>query len=204
MAYVKNKRVYGVGINDANYNVVKYDENRKNVWTCPYYNRWKSLLERVYSEVYHKKRPTYKGTTVCAEWLIFSNFKKWVDEQDVEDWEKLVIDKDLLSTNGKHYSPETCVFISNALNVFLTDSASARGDYLIGVSRDSRLKNDRFRAQCSNPFGKTKAEGKYLGSYHTEEEAHLAWKRKKREYTLQFIKEQTDRRVIEKLEVMFV
>ena len=101
----KPRLIQGVGTNDANY-TVKISEDlprlpngkrrRKVVWRCPYYSRWESMLSRVYSKNYHLRRPTYKGCSVCEEWLLFSNFKKWVDEQPCGDWENRHLDKDLL------------------------------------------------------------------------------------------------------------
>jgi hypothetical protein len=54
----RNKLVYGVGVNDANYNVNKYeiiDGKQKLIWACPFYIKWRDMLKRCYSEVLHKK-----------------------------------------------------------------------------------------------------------------------------------------------------
>lgn len=61
------QKVYGYGICD-----ITGIENGKQM---KYYETWKGMLRRCYSELYHKKEPTYKECSVCDEWLLFSNFK---------------------------------------------------------------------------------------------------------------------------------
>ena len=34
-------------------------------------NLWGGLLKRCFCNKYHKTKPTYKGITVCGEWLDF-------------------------------------------------------------------------------------------------------------------------------------
>lgn len=48
------------------------------------------------------------GCSVCEEWLTFSNFKRWMEQQD---YEGKALDKDLLVSQNKTYSSETCVFV---------------------------------------------------------------------------------------------
>lgn len=179
--------VYGVGVNDADYRVEireatvdKYPNGRskrKIMWSCPFYKKWGSMLMRCYSEKYHKRFPAYKNCTVCEEWLIFSNFRKWMASQD---WGGKHLDKDLLVEGNKVYSPETCVFISKRVNTFLQDRLQNENT-LIGCweNKDKGV----FIAECNNPF---KSDGdirpKYLGSYFSEMEAHLVWKNMKHIY----------------------
>ena len=114
----KDKLVYGVGINDADYRVQEkitvVDEDGKKkqklVWICPFYEKWKPMLRRCYSAKYQEVRPTYIGCSVSEDWLRFSTFKAWMAAQD---WEGMEIDKDILFPNNKIYSPETCVFINH-------------------------------------------------------------------------------------------
>ena len=153
----KNKLSYGVGIQDANYTikVTEYIEDyypsgirkQKLIWVCPYYQRWYNMLKRCYSEKFHNKHPTYKGCSVCEEWLLFSNFRGWVITQD---WEGNQLDKDLLTQGNKVYSQKDCVFVCKKINTFVNDRGNARGKYLIGCSWD-KLHN-MFRSSCSNPF----------------------------------------------------
>lgn len=193
------KLVYGVGINDANY-VVKVCETiryvngkrkRKLVWICPYYRVWGSMLKRCYSAKYQEKQPTYKGCSVSEEWLTFSVFKSWMEQQD---WEGNQLDKDLLFEGNKVYSAETCVFVTQMVNNFTIDSGAARGEWQIGVYWDKNAV--KFKAQISNTFTK-KLE--HLGLYTSEPEAHQAWLKRKLELAHLLAAIQTDERVAKAL-----
>lgn len=120
-----------------------------------------------------KCRPTYIGCQVCDEWKVFSNFKAWMEQQD---WEGKELDKDLLFSGNKTYSPETCVFVSSAVNNFILDNGRCRGDWPIGVSFNKEKR--KFEARCSNPFTK-KFEN--LGYFSCPQDAHKAWALRKRQ-----------------------
>ena len=191
---VKFKLVYGVGINDADYVVQKWEtikvngkQKQKMVWVCPYYRVWLSMLERCYYAKYQETHPTYKGCSVSEEWLTFSVFKMWMEEQD---WCGKQLDKDLLLEGNKVYSKETCVFITHSVNTFTTDCRASRGEWLIGVNRSKGM--NKFRSQCRNPFTKKK---EHLGYFTCELEAHQAWLKRKLELAHLLAAEQTDSRV---------
>jgi len=173
--------IYGVGINDADY-IVGPKINSKQVW-CPYYRIWKSMLERCYSEKYHKLRPTYIGCEVCSEWQLFSKFRLWMETQD---WAGKQLDKDLLG--DKLYSPETCCFVPGWLNNLFIDCGRARGKYPIGVYHHS----NKFRAQI-----RINGKRKYLGLFSTPEEAHSAYLKAKKRHVYNFMKDYPDQRVKE-------
>src|SRR3990167_62339 len=156
-------------------------------WRCPFYTRWVGMLERGYSLKFKDKAPTYKDCTVCEEWLTFSSFKAWMEQQD---WEGKQLDKDLLVRGNKLYSPETCVFISRQVNNFLIERDFDRGDYLIGVSWYKAY--SKFMANCSNPFTKKREN---LGYFSTEAQAHEAWLSRKLEFAYQLAAIQVDERV---------
>ena len=82
------KKVYGVGINDADYTIKPTIENNRS--KCMYYEKWIKMLQRCYSKSYQEKHPSYKGCSVCEEWLTFSNFKAWMETQD---WKGKSLDK---------------------------------------------------------------------------------------------------------------
>lgn len=187
--------MYGIGINNADYVVTKFEaidkQKKKLVWACPYYQAWKSMLERCYYAKYQERQPTYIGCTVSKEWLTFSNFKAWMEKQDFVDKH---LDKDLLFEGNKVYSPETCVFVSGMVNMFTNDSGATRRKWLIGVYWCKQT--DKFRAQCRNPF--TKKQEK-LGLFTCEQEAHEAWLKRKSELAKELAVIQTDPRVAEAL-----
>jgi len=194
---MKKKLVCGVGINDADYPIdirdVWYEcgkKKQKVLWVCPFYARWKSMLKRCYSEKVQEKYPTYKGCSVCEQWLTFSNFKAWMEKQD---WEGKDLDKDILFKGDRVYSAETCVFVDQRVNLFLTDCASSRGEYIIGVCWD-RSKN-KFKAACRDGSGIQK----HLGYFDTESEAHKAWLDFKLKLAHKLASEQTDPRIAKAL-----
>ena len=129
------KLVHGVGIND-------YEElitlNGKQI---PEYTVWAGMLKRCYSPKWLEQRPTYKGCTVADEWLYFSNFKQWLDDNGYKP-NVHHIDKDILIPGNKIYSPSTCLLVTLAINNLLTDRGNARGSYPMGVT----LFRGRFRA----------------------------------------------------------
>ena len=193
------KLVCGVGVNDADYAVLKREEagyvdgkrKRKLVWGCDYYSRWSAMLRRCYDAKYQERKPTYAGCTVSNDWLTFTNFKNWMMGQD---WEGNHLDKDLLFEGNKVYSPETCVFVSPMVNTFTIDRGNDRGKWLIGACWDKASK--KFRAQCSNPFTK---ENEKLGHFTSEQEAHNAWLKRKLELAHELAAIQTDPRVAKAL-----
>ena len=185
-----NKRtpLYGVGINDSDY-ITNYTDKYGNSKTCPYYSRWRNMLERCYSPKYHIKNPTYIGCTVSKEWLTFSNFKKWMIKQDHEGKE---LDKDILFDGNKVYSVDTCCFVSHDINMLLVDNKAARGKYPIGVC-------------LHKPAGKYTAtlriNGKHkrLGYYTTPQEASNIYNIAKSKYIIEKANELKDIRVKEAL-----
>lgn len=125
--------VYNIAVNDADYKVSKRKRLSngvcKKVWECPFYSKWMNMLTRCYSEAFHRNRPSYRGCTVCKDWLVFSNFKDWMSRQN---WDGNALDKDLVGNGNKIYSPDTCVFVSPELNSFLLINHKIRGDLPAG------------------------------------------------------------------------
>jgi len=196
---VAAKLVFGVGINDADYVVAKYEttgyvdgvRKRKLVWICPYYQAWKNMLKRCYYTKYQERKPTYKGCSVSEEWWRFSNFRSWMEKQD---WEGMQLDKDLLLEGNKVYSAETCVFVTSMVNSFTTDCGASRGEWMVGASWNKE--KGEFQSNCSNPFTK---KGEHLGYFDCEIEAHQAWLKRKLELATLLAAIQTDERVAKAL-----
>ena len=159
-----NQRNYvqGVGVNDSWYKTNKKVEGV--VKTCPVYKRWGSMLYRCYSEKYHARFPTYKDCTVCDEWLLFSNFSCWYEENYVAGWD---LDKDIISKGNKVYSPEQCLFVPPCVNYLLVNSNTYKGKQVSGVTRE---KGGRYKAQVSSKEGK-----RYLGVFEDIGDAHNAY-----------------------------
>ena len=145
------------------------------------YDLWANLLKRCYCEKTRHKFPTYAEVTVCADWLNFQNFAKWCYDQQPfqlkdEKGRWYHLDKDILVKGNKVYSPETCCFVPQEINVLLTLNDINRGKYPLGVNH---IKNTgRFQAQASLSSNKKS----YLGVFDTPEEAFQAYKTAKESY----------------------
>jgi len=149
------KMLFGVAYVDVDYAVCKTNA----------YVVWCDMLRRCYSEKYHKKKPTYKGCSVCEEWLLFSNFKRWFDENHIDGY---VLDKDILFKNNKVYSPDTCCFVPKCINSLLTNRKMHRGLEPIGVSKTY---NGVFLAKIS-----INGKQKTIARCKNREEAFAAYK----------------------------
>lgn len=173
---MKKKLLYGIALNDSETPVrkqIKEDGKVVGQWYCKAYKCWNHILERCYSVKSLSKSPTYLGCSVCGEWLLFSNFRKWYNENAIDGYE---IDKDLLVRGNRVYSPETCVFIHKSINIFLIDYNDTKFDLLNGVT--FRKDRKKFRARCCNPIT---GEREALGSFSNEIEAHIVWAKRKNE-----------------------
>ena len=193
------KLVFGAGVNDADYVTqmfeaighVSGEQKQKLVWKCPYYSRWVTMLKRCYSDKYQERKPTYIGCTVSDEWLAFSSFKSWMEQQD---WKGNQLDKDILFEGNKVYSADTCVFVTRAVNNFVNDQKAARGEWLIGVCWHKPA--EKFQAMCRNPLTKKQEN---LGYFDCEQEAHQAWLNRKLELAHELAAIQEDPRVAKAL-----
>ena len=155
--------VYGVGVNDWVGNV---KVGGKMIWE---YTLWIDMLKRCFSEKYKQKKPTYEGVTCSKEWLLMTAFVEDVSQMKGYDLSGWQLDKDILQKSNKLYSKDTCCFVPAEINLLLTKSDKARGEYPIGVyfeKRDSKV------VARLNINGKRK----FLGYFNTAEEAFQAYK----------------------------
>jgi hypothetical protein len=155
--YKKRKKLYGVAFNDYSGSTSKHGRRLVS------YSVWKYMITRCYSN--REDYSSYKGCSVCEEWLYFSNFKKWFDENYIEGYH---LDKDILVKGNKVYSPQTCCFVPPQINTLIIKHDTTRGELPIGVSQ---TKNKRYRANLRK-FG----EDTNLGCYNTPEEAFASYK----------------------------
>lgn len=168
--------IHGVGVNDSDY-VTSYTSKvtGKRV-TCPYYTRWLGMINRGYNNKIKMKNISYLHVTVDARWHSFISFKLWMEKQD---WEGKHLDKDLLVQGNKVYGPDTCVFISPAINSLVVSARALGNPYAQGVCWDST--RGKFRAQCGE--GK-KGKDKHLGFFDSEEEASNEYRLYKRQHII--------------------
>ena len=162
--------VYNIGY----FGVGKYKSSINKNHTIDY-KVWGSMFQRCYSNIFQEKQPAYKGATVCKEWHNFQNFAKWYEENCPRiEGEKFQLDKDLLQHDVKNkiYSPSTCIFLPQKVNIFLANNQTSNTSGFVGVSWDKSSK--KWRAQ-SCLFGKNTRI--YLGVFSTPEEASEAYKK---------------------------
>ena len=182
----KNKLICGIGINDASYEITRHtykDGKRKIEWVCPIYKVWKNMHHRCASGA----SPTYDACSVHPDWIRFSEFYKWMKDKDYLGKD---LDKDILFPGNKVYGPDTCIFVSHAVNSFILDRAARRGPYLIGVNMHAQT--GKFRAKCRNPItGKCD----HLGLFSSEREAHNAWKARKHQIACSYAENEPDQRL---------
>lgn len=182
-------------------NITQYKVAGKKDRNLPEYQQWMNIRNRCKvggdSQV---RRPTYIGCTYAVEWESYDNYIEWAKQQigflsKDSNGNTYRCDKDLLIKGNKHYSPETCVFIPEQVNIFLTKRQSSRGVLPIGVHQ---LKGySKYIAQSG--FGKG---SKYLGLFDTPEAAFAVYKIAKEAYAKELATKYTglvDPRVIDAL-----
>ena len=146
--------------------------DKKNLRRNRKYITWVDMLDRCYGKANNAKNDSYKNrVTICQEWLCYSNFSKWVEEQENYSFfndGQWVLDKDILVKNNTVYSPEKCCLVPKYVNAIFIKEKSTRGIYPIGVSI---TKNDKYQVHCSD--GETQL---YLGCYDSPEKAFEIYK----------------------------
>ena len=162
----RRKARHGIAVNDMPYRV------DANGVTCPYFSKWSAMINRCYSLRSIKFRPSYLYCYVCSDWLLFSNFRKWMKTQD---WKGKFLDKDLLIQGNLVYSPDTCIFVSRAINNIWVKPKNINNKYLLGVAWNKTAK--KFRAACC-----VNGEPVHIGLFDNELDAHKAYRNFKYTY----------------------
>ena len=157
-------RYYGIGyLGEVKY---KMSENGKKT-KC--YNTWHNMLERCYNPKYQEKYPTYKDCEVYESWHNFQTFAEWYNDNYYQiHGEVMCLDKDILIKGNKIYSPETCVFVPEKINLLFIKSDNSRGNDPIGTHQ---LPSGNYEVRCNNG-----EESDYLGRFDNIYEAFYAYK----------------------------
>ena len=138
------------------------------------YVLWQGMLTRCFSEKYQTLYPTYKGCNVSDNFLNYTFFYDWCQEQigfgKVDENGRIwCLDKDLLFVDNKTYSETACIFVPNEINSFFIDCGNDRGEYPLGVCFDKA--SGKFKARCN-----VNSKRQYLGLFSTPEEAFTVYK----------------------------
>lgn len=169
-----NITMYGVGyIGDGIYKTNDEKGNRTKEYTS-----WKNLLRRCYSEEDKQKYPAYYGIcTVCKEWFNFQNYASWYNNNfyDIGSG-RMHLDKDVLFKNNKLYSPETCLFLPQRINMIFLEQPNK---YNL-PSAISLTASGKYHADYNT---------KRLGNFNTLEEAIKAHEIEKRIHIKQVAEE---------------
>lgn len=140
----------------------------------PSYTLWQGLINRCYQQKDYTRNLSYQNCTMCDEWLLYSNFKEWVECPHNGYKKGCDIDKDILCKNNVVYSPQTCCFMPSELNKVFTRRKSSRRDMPIGVILSKSGKYDarmsKYKKDC------------HIGTFNTPEEAFYAYKTAKEQY----------------------
>jgi len=136
-------------------------------------NMWRNMLRRCYAG--DKKWSAYSDVTVCKEWHNFQSFASWFYDQPRKECIKYEIDKDLLNSGSKIYSPENCVLVPSAINMLLNDGGSShkKSDLPVGVVKNG----NKYIAQLSKGDHRWRAWG-----FATPDDAHMAYRHEKELY----------------------
>ena len=158
--------VVGIGYLGVGCYPTSYKRGDKTMHT-PAYEAWTSRLQLCYGNTNFAHRYKDIGVYVCEEWLCFQNFAEWFYKQIKLYGKGGVVDKDLLHLGSKVYSPQTCCYIPQCINVmFRRSSGKNTGVY----------PNQSGKWYVS--IGGKKSRKRY-GTYSTENDAVDAYRREK-------------------------
>ena len=158
------RKIYGIGTNNYPSPI------QTNCKKMPSYNKWRSLLQRCYDKKFLLKNPSYADCYVCEEWLTFTNFNKWFNENYTNNYQ---LDKDLILKGNKCYCPEYCCFVPQEINELVIKCDARRGKYPLGVEK----KGNKFRARI-----KKNNTHVTIGYFDTPEQAFTAYKEAKEKH----------------------
>lgn len=133
--------------------------------------RWRGIEKRCKVDGHEQKmHPNYIGSR--NNFRDFQDFVEWsITEKGYgnieENGNAWCLDKDILGKGSKIYSEDTCLYIPNRVNVFLTMRTRFRGEYPLGVTW--KKANNKFQSQLT--YGKRT----YLGLFEDPMEAHRTW-----------------------------
>ena len=134
------------------------------------------MLKRVfYEKTLHSTHKCYENVSIFKDWLNFSSFKIWFDENEYYAKKGWSLDKDLMSRHlnlDKTYSPTTCCFLPDEINKALVVQKRTVYDLPIGVSISN---SGKFVVK----FRRNGEKLKHIGTFDSIEDAFLAYKREK-------------------------
>lgn len=124
------------------------------------YAVWEDMLYRCYNERLREAHLAYADCTVCEDWHNYQVFADWYEENFYTiNNGRMHLDKDILVKDNRIYSPKTCMFVPQRINmIFMKKNRKVDSDLQNGIRR------------CIGGF-RSEYNTKYLGTYKTLEEA---------------------------------
>lgn len=155
--------IYGIGVSDL-----------KGFSCTKEYSIWAAMVKRCYSENYQRGNPAYIGCKLADDFLVFSKFKAWYENQ-IGYESGFDIDKDLLSGEIKEYHPDKCVLIPGEINSIIAKRNKKNKKLPIGVFRG---KGGLFEARIVigrklNVIGSFTNQHDAFSAYKAAKEAHI-------------------------------
>ena len=146
--YVKNTDLYHIIHNSVrdpyhisiyNFGYIgegKFTSYHKNIY-YKIYKRWSDMIRRCYDPLAnHYNRYGGRGITVCEEWRNLQNYGIWEEENCIDS--TYVLDKDILIKHNKVYSPQTCCFIPEPINMIFCNINDKKRNLPTGVSKKGK------------------------------------------------------------------
>jgi len=174
------KPFYGVGRNSKRQHKTKLNNKHTEA-----YRAWHHMLTRCYSPKTQAINPTYIGCSISEVWHDFQDFADWFYSHPYSGL-GYQLDKDLLVTGNKVYSPETCCFVPQEINLLLNNNGINRGEHPQGVSWHKAT--EKYLANIA-----VKGKTVYLGVFNCAQEAHQAYRLAKEQYVKEKALEWQDR-----------
>lgn len=176
----RRRLIFGVGINDADYQVRPKPSNGKKQVSCPFYRRWAVIVKRCYSSDYQSKNTFYTGWTMCDEWLLFSTFKTWMEAQP---WKGGDMNSTIIDPKNKIYSPRFCRFVPRQVQQMLKTKYKSGSKMPTCVTRSGKRFSSRLNID---------GQVRLLGTFRTIELASNAYKEEKAKVILEAASKQSD------------
>ena len=148
------------------------------------YGHWVKLLDRVYNleNKHSASNRTYKGCTIDESWHNFQNFCEWTITQKYWQEPDACLDKDLIVEGNKHYSSDTCCYLHNNINVFISGCKVSDAGLPRGVNRIKPKTSGSKVGYVARCYFKSDRE--YLGYFNTVEQAFAAYSTRKKAVAL--------------------
>lgn len=168
--------IHGVGFYDSN-EPTQITKNGKVIINKAY-QVWYNMLKKCYG------KNSSGEVSVAYEWLTYTNFKNWYDDNYRENC-KL---NNTLFGDGSIYSKHTTVFLDKVVTYLIRDTSYVGDSKGLGKQKHS----EKYHVRCNNPLT---CEQEHVGYFLDLEVAKAEWLLRKRKIARKIADLQTDDRV---------